>query len=184
MYLSWLKAFLQFNNYLNHLFNVRKNFFRTIKGKVKVKLISSLLFGEHQKQRNKHKTVFADNWYYMPITSLKKYLLLYFFWGDFIFWVQIISYSVFRMLKYLFKPSWKQLLMHSYLLQKLRTASISIFHKFSQSREKNHNNNLTQDIFFRLQDLKSRAHKIHEYFERNMYVLNVQLYTIEDLMKT
>lgn len=73
--------------------------------------------------------------------------------------------------------------MHSYLLQKLRTASISIFHKFSHSREKNHNNNLTQDIYFRLQDLKSRAHKIHEYFEINVYVLNVQLHTIEVPLK-
>lgn len=182
MYLSWLKAFIQFNNDLNHFLTCVRILF----GLLKVKLISSLLFGEHQKkkQRNKHTTVLADNWNYMPITSLKKYLLPYLFFWDFIFWVQIISYSVFRMLKYLFKPSWKQLLMHSYLLQKLRTASISIFHKFSHSREKNHNNNLTQDIFFRLQDLKSRAHKIHEYFEINVYVLNVQLYTIENLMQT
>lgn len=73
--------------------------------------------------------------------------------------------------------------MHSYLLQKIRTASILIFHKFSQSREKNCNNNSTQDIFFRLQDLKSREHKIHVYFEINTNVLNVQLYTIEDLMQ-
>lgn len=161
---------------------MRKNFVRTIKGKVNIFL--AIRRAPKKNQRNNHTTVLADNWNYMPITSLKQYLLPYLFFWDFIFWVQIISYSVFRMLKYLFKPSWKQLLMHSYLLQKLRTASISIFHKFSNSREKNHNNNLTQDIFFRLQDLKSRAHKIHEYFEINVYVLNVQLNTIEDLMQT